>query len=75
MEKSFRRRDRRMTEHSPYDGKYETFYRTKQANEIDGWEEDEGWFWWTCIPGCLPDSDPMGPFATEQEAEHDARWS
>ena len=27
-----------------------------------------GWYWWTCFPGCLPDSDPFGPFATETEA-------
>lgn len=27
-----------------------------------------GWYWWSCLPGCLPDSDPVGPFATEAEA-------
>ena len=27
-----------------------------------------GWYWWTCLPGCLPDSDPSGPFDTEAEA-------
>lgn len=27
-----------------------------------------GWFYWYCFPGCLPDSDPIGPFATRQEA-------
>jgi hypothetical protein len=27
-----------------------------------------GWYWWACLPGCLPDSDPHGPFATEAEA-------
>jgi len=32
-----------------------------------------GWYWWSCFPGCLPDSDPMGPFATEEEALSDAR--
>ena len=26
-----------------------------------------GWYWWSCFPGCLPDSDPIGPFATEAE--------
>lgn len=31
------------------------------------------WWWWTCFPGCLPDSEPMGPFATEAEALADAR--
>ena len=28
----------------------------------------KGWFYWFCFPGCLPDSEPSGPFATEAEA-------
>lgn len=32
-----------------------------------------GWYWWACFPGCLPDGDAMGPFATEQEAITDAQ--
>jgi len=32
-----------------------------------------GWYWWTCLPGCLPDSDPIGPFASEAEALADAQ--
>ena len=32
-----------------------------------------GWYWWTCFPGCLPNSDPIGPFATEAEALADAQ--
>jgi hypothetical protein len=35
--------------------------------------EEPGWYWWTCFPGCLPDEEPMGPFATEAEAIADAR--
>lgn len=27
----------------------------------------EGWYWQACFPGCLPDGDPMGPYATETE--------
>ncbi len=27
-----------------------------------------GWFYWFCFPGCLPDSEPNGPYATEAEA-------
>ena len=27
-----------------------------------------GWYYWYCFPGCMPDSDPIGPFATEAEA-------
>lgn len=32
-----------------------------------------GWFWWTCFPGCMPDSDAFGPFATADEARKDAQ--
>ena len=32
----------------------------------------EGFYWQACWPGCLPDGDPMGPFASEQEAIDDA---
>jgi hypothetical protein len=32
-----------------------------------------GWFWWSCFPGCLPDSFPNGPFATRAEALADAQ--
>ena len=27
----------------------------------------EGWYWQAGFPGCLPDGDPMGPYATEIE--------
>jgi len=32
-----------------------------------------GWFYWYCFPGCLPDSSPMGPYASYQEAEEAMR--
>jgi hypothetical protein len=32
-----------------------------------------GWYWQACFPGCLPDGDMYGPFATEQEAIEDAQ--
>ena len=31
------------------------------------------WWYWFCLPGCMPDSEPFGPFATEAEALDDAR--
>jgi hypothetical protein len=34
---------------------------------------EAGWYWWSCFPGCLPNSDPVGPFATAQEALADAQ--
>jgi hypothetical protein len=32
-----------------------------------------GWFYWFCFPGCLPDSEPIGPFKTCWDAVRDAR--
>jgi hypothetical protein len=32
-----------------------------------------GWFWWSCLPGCLPDGSANGPFKSKQEALEDAR--
>ena len=34
---------------------------------------EAGWYWWSCFPGCMPDSDPFGAFATEAEALEDAQ--
>ena len=32
-----------------------------------------GYYWWSCFPGCLPDSEPLGPFDTEEDAIADSR--
>lgn len=34
---------------------------------------DPGFYWLCCFPGCLPDSDPNGPFPTKAEALADAQ--
>lgn len=34
---------------------------------------ESGWYYWFCFPGCLPDSDPVGPFETEQAAVNAAQ--
>lgn len=34
----------------------------------DGEPSTGGYFYWYCFPGCLPDSDPFGPFDTYAEA-------
>ncbi len=39
----------------------------------DGEPLDKGWYDWFCFPGCLPDSEPMGPFRSEETALADAR--
>jgi hypothetical protein len=43
--------------------------RTDQAGE----RLSPGWYWWPCLPGCLPDGEPMGPFETKELALKDAR--
>lgn len=64
----------------------ETWYVTEMVAQLsrkqaqadsDGDDEgptpSAGWYWWSCSPGCLPDGDPQGPFATEAEALADAQ--
>jgi len=34
--------------------------------------EITGHYWQSCFPGCLPDSDPVGPFTTASDAIADA---
>ena len=50
--------------------------RTREAM-LDAIVEEEnitgGWFWWTCLPGCLPDSSAFGPFETRAAALADAQ--
>lgn len=57
----------------------EVFY-SDGVNEAGGSGDDTpadhaGWYYWYCFPGCLPDSDPIGPFATEAEALADVQGS
>ena len=40
---------------------------------VDELEITGGFMWCVCLPGCLPDSDWTGPFATEADALADAR--
>lgn len=57
------------------------YFYTDPAKQDDKWAlpnaevfyAKAGWYWWYCLPGCMPDSDPFGPFDTWQEAEADAR--
>jgi len=47
---------------------------TLEADE-EGNPYAPGWYYWACFPGCIPDSDPCGPFETEAAALADARES
>lgn len=59
----------------------EVFYMDASDFETaddDTWQADraqgdaptnlQGWYYWYCLPGCLPDSEPNGPYTTEQDA-------
>jgi hypothetical protein len=51
-------------------GSFAVFYNGTGADQVT--VDEIGWYWWPCFPGCLPESDPIGPFATEAEAIADA---
>lgn len=56
-------------------GRFEVFYKdagTWCDEDGDLHAHGKGWYWWACFPDCLPDSDPSGPFDTEQQAIDDA---
>ena len=36
--------------------------------EADDEPLEPGWYYWYCFPSCLPDSDPIGPFESEEAA-------
>ena len=58
----------------PWDGTYDhDYFKCPQCGKLTKRarfdRNDAGQYWyWYCLPGCLPDSDPIGPFATEEEA-------
>jgi hypothetical protein len=51
---------------------------SRERDKAIAWAVEEsgatgGHYWQSCFPGCLPDSDPIGPFETAEEALADAR--
>lgn len=51
----------------------EVFYLSHFEARYTDEETAPGWYYWYCFPGCLPDSDPIGPYDTEEEALEAAR--
>lgn len=53
----------------------EVFYAAdgEMPDHEDGEPREAGWYAWICLPGCLPDSDPFGPYDSEEEAVEDMR--
>lgn len=50
----------------------EVFYLNgAEAQEMFGEDGEEGWYWWACFPGCLPDGEPFGPFPSQGAALND----
>lgn len=57
-------------------GSFEVFYNDGFLRDEESPDRErlaDGWYWWACFPGCIPDSDPHGPFDTEDEARKDAQ--
>jgi hypothetical protein len=55
----------------PY-GSCEVFFTCGSFDQEAEDSHAPGWYWQACFPGCLPDSDPCGPFQTKAEAMADA---
>ncbi len=50
----------------------EVFYQAVASPEwgdLDSYFTTPGYYYWYCFPGCMPDSDPIGPFASAEEAK------
>jgi hypothetical protein len=63
-------------EGKPY-GSCEVFYHDHDLDgfllDPEGQPAEPGWYWRACLPGCLPDGDPEGPFKTQEEAVANAQ--
>lgn len=53
---------------------YQGYHKLDDGTTIEVWwhtqyeADEEGWYWWACQPGCLPDGDPVGPFTSSYAA-------
>lgn len=47
---------------------FEIFHATKTDPAAPGAQFEDGWYWWPCLPGCLPDGEASGPFVSEAKA-------
>lgn len=67
-----------------YDHKNCTFeiihFNQTECDELNGQSDlsyaesgyTPGYYWWFSMPGCLPDSEPYGPYETDEHALIDA---
>lgn len=60
-------------------GSFEVFWMDETPELDPDFDEDPmpaGWYWQAAFPGCLPDGEPNGPFATSHRALADAEdWA
>ena len=75
MGQEYSKAEREHDEHALPDR--EVFYQGEGGECIGEFDLEDGplapgFYWWSCFPGCMPDSDPIGPFATYAEALADA---
>ena len=54
-------------------GSFEVFYYYDSLGDHPSRIGPRGWYWHACFPGCFPDGDVAGPFATEAEAIAEAQ--
>lgn len=56
-------------------------YHSMQLGSVEVFWNDEknhptfngaGWYWWMCLPNCLPDTFPVGPFSSSIHAFYNA---
>jgi hypothetical protein len=55
-----------------HDGKSALYYEQDDPVSDPVAPIGAGWYWWAAFPGCLPDGEPSGPFATSRDALQDA---
>jgi hypothetical protein len=58
-------------------GSFEIFWHNGPSQFGEHSEEEDyapaaGWYWHSCFPGCLPDNEAVGPFASSRLALRDA---
>lgn len=58
----------------------EPFYSDPAREDVDTalpdcevFQQTDGWYWWPCMPGSIPDGEPVGPFEGKAQAIEDAR--
>lgn len=49
-------------------GSFEIFWHPGHIED----DVSAGWYWHACFPGCMPDGEPSGPFASSRQALEDA---